>query len=166
MSEIRTIVFEELPKTAEELRKMPQMTQKDPFEVAALTVAVLCRYEESPQDTIEMLNALRGARQMSPYDLQFLRDRLTEKGYIPRSYFAGATAQNNYKPNVPYTVQVSDNLYSYTESLDGYVKLDLRSSGADNPRQIQLRQKGDQWFLWENFLMADIRQPEGGDDWT
>ena len=138
MSEIRIITFEELPKNAEELRAMPQMSQKDPFEVAALVAAVLCRYEESAQDTIDMLNVLRGARHMSPYDLQFLRDRLTGKGYIPRSYFAGATPDNNYTPTVPYTIEVSDNLYSYTDSLEGYVKLDLRSSGADNPRQVQL----------------------------
>jgi len=160
------ITFEELPKNADELRKMPQMSQKDPFEVAALVVAVLCRYEESPQDTIDMLNVLRGSRQMSPYDVQFLRDRLAGKGYVPRSYFAGATPENGYQPNIPYTVQISDNLYSYTESIDGYVKLDLRSGGADNPRQVQLRQKGEQWFLWENFLMSDIRPPKKDDDWT
>lgn len=165
MAEIRTITFEELPKTAEQLRAMPQMTQKDPFEVAALVAAVLCRYEESPQDTIDMLNVLRGSRQMSPYDVQFLRDRLAGKGYVPRSYFAGAAPDNNYTPTVPYTIQVSDNLYSYTDSLEGYVKLDLRSSGADNPRQVQLRSKGEQWFLWENFLMADIRAPKNGSEW-
>lgn len=165
MSEIRRITFEELPKNAEELRAMPQMSQKDPFEVAALVAAVLCRYEESAQDTIDMLNVLRGARHMSPYDLQFLRDRLTSKGYIPRSYFAGATPDNNYTPTVPYTIEVSDNLYSYTDSLEGYVKLDLRSSGADNPRQVQLRSKGEQWFLWENFLMADIRAPKSDSEW-
>ena len=165
MSEIRIITFEELPKNAEELRAMPQMSQKDPFEVAALVAAVLCRYEESAQDTIDMLNVLRGARHMSPYDLQFLRDRLTGKGYIPRSYFAGATPDNNYTPTVPYTIEVSDNLYSYTDSLEGYVKLDLRSSGADNPRQAQLRSKGEQWFLWENFLMADIRAPKSDSEW-
>jgi len=165
MSEIRIITFEELPKNAEELRAMPQMSQKDPFEVAALVAAVLCRYEESAQDTIDMLNVLRGARHMSPYDLQFLRDRLTGKGYIPRSYFAGATPDNNYTPTVPYTIEVSDNLYSYTDSLEGYVKLDLRSSGADNPRQVQLRSKGEQWFLWENFLMADIRAPKSDSEW-
>ena len=145
---------------------MPQMNQKDPFEVAAIVAAVLCRYEESPQDCIDMLNLLRGSRQMSPYDLQFLRDRLSGKGYVPRSYFAGATPDNDYTPNVPYTIQVSDNLYSYTDSLEGYVKLDLRSGGADNPRQVQLRSKGEQWFLWENFLMSDIRPPKKDDDWT
>lgn len=39
MSEIRIITFEELPKNTEELRAMPQMSQKDPFEVAALVTA-------------------------------------------------------------------------------------------------------------------------------
>ncbi|MCR4780627.1 MAG: hypothetical protein K5876_05965 [Ruminiclostridium sp.] len=165
MADIRKITFEKLPENSEELRGMPQFDQHDQFSMAALLPAVLCRYDDSPQDTIDMLNVLRGSRNMSPYDLQFLRDRMTGKAYIARSYFEGAVPENNYKPSVPYTVTVSDNLYSYTDSLEGYVKLDIRSSGADSPRQVQLRQKGGLWFLWENFLMADIKAPEGTGEW-
>lgn len=161
MSKKETVVFETLPRSVDELRALPQSSMKNPFEVAALVVAVLCRYEESQQDALDMLNVLRGARPISPYDIQFLRDRLAGKSYIPLSYFAGATPENGYKPDVPYSVTVSDNAYSYADS--GFVKLDIRSGGADSPRQVQLRRKGEQWYLWENFLMADIRRPEGTD---
>ena len=163
MSKKETVVFETLPQNIGELRGMPQASMKNPFEVAALVVAVLCRYEESQQDALDMLNFLRGARPISPYDIQFLRDRLAGKSYIPRSYFAGATSENGYKPDVPYSVTVSDDPYSYADN--GFVKLDIRSGGADSPRQVQLRQKGEQWYLWENFLMADVKAPGKRDDW-
>lgn len=163
MSKKETVVFETLPRTAEELCKMPQMSLKNPFEAAALTAAVLCRYEESVRDTIDMLNVLRGPRQLSPYDIQFMRDRLTGKGYIPRSYFAGAVPENGYAPDAPYSVTVSDDPYSYADS--GYVKLNIRSSGADSPRQVQLRERGGKWYLWENFLMADVKAPEEKSKW-
>ena len=100
---------------------------------------------------------------MSAYDKQFLRDRLTGKFYKPRSYFKGTSPENNYQPT-EYTVEVFDNPYSYQS--EGYVTLWLVSSGADSPRQIKLRKKGNQWFLWENFLLPDIRIPKADDPWA
>ena len=39
--------------------------------------------------------------------------------------------------------------------------------GADNPREIVLRQKGDgQWLLWEQYLMVSIRQSKSEDPWA
>lgn len=159
-----TFTFASLPKNAAQLQAMPEAALTTPFMTAALTAAVLCRYEESPQDTIDMLNFLKGPQPMSVYDQQFLRDRLKGRGYIPRSYFAGSSPQNNYEPSQPFSVTVSDNPYSYTEQ--GYVKLFIRSSGADSERPIQMRQKGAQWFLWVNLLMADIRKPAQDDPWA
>lgn len=48
------------------------------------------------------------------------------------------------------------------EDIDAYI----RSSGADSPRPIKLRQKGNQWFLWEQYLMPDIRKPKSADPWA
>ena len=159
MAKTQTMRFDILPKNVAELRSLTVMsTMNDPYAIAALAALVLCRYEESKKDTVEMLNALRGSRYMTPYDVQLLRDRLTDKGYIPRSYFEGARPGNGYTPKLPYTITVSDGKLSYLD--DGYITLYIKSSGADNPRTVQLRQKGDQWFLWENFLMNDITPPE------
>ena len=63
------------------------------------------------------------------------------------------------------TVRVSENPYSYQEQ--GYAKLYLYSGGADSPRPVQLRlAKDGKWYLWEQFLLADIRQPESADPWA
>ena len=44
------------------------------------------------------MNLLRGPRPMTPYDCQFLRDRLRGKAYLPLAYFEGATPENGYQP--------------------------------------------------------------------
>lgn len=162
MEKRQTITFPKLPQNVEELKGFKEAGLENPFEVCALVVAVLCRYGQSTDDTIAMLNFLKGPQPMSEYDKQFLRDRLKGKYYKPFSYFKGSSPDNNYKPS-EYTIEVFDNPYSYQS--EGYVTLWMRSSGADSPRQIKLRKKGSQWFLWENFLLSDIRIPKAEDPW-
>ena len=41
------------------------------------------------------------------------------------------------------------------------------AGGADNAREIVLRQKGDgTWLLWEQVLLLSIRQPKSADPWA
>lgn len=160
----QTFVFSAIPETPVQLQSIPEAALTSPFQTAALTALVLCRYEADPAGTVEMLNILKGPQPMSPFQVQFLRDRLNGKGYVARSYFAGTSPANNYTPTLPYTVTVFDGPYSYQQ--EGYAKLMLRSSGADSPREIQLRRKGEQWFLWENYLLPDIRVPAALDPWA
>ena len=160
----RTFVFETLPNNVEALQTLPEFAMSDPFMTAALTVAVLCRYEEDPAATVEMLNALKGPRPLSQFEIQFLRDRLAGKGYKPYSFFQGAVPANDYTPTLPYTITVSDDTYSYQN--EGYARLQLRSNGADNPRPITLRKKGDQWMLWDQIILGDIRTPAKDDPWA
>ena len=160
----RSFVFKSLPQNLEELKSLPEFAMSDPFMTAALTVAVLCRYEADPNAAVEMLNALKGPRPLSTYEIQFLRDRLAGKGYKPYSFFQGASPANNYTPDQPYTITIRDDPYSYQN--EGYVRLQLQSFGADNPRPVTLRQKGEQWLLWEQMLLSDIRTPAKDDPWA
>ena len=160
----KRFVFQNLPGSREALRQLPEFAMTDPFMTAALTVAVLCNYEKDPQETILMLNELKGPRPLSTYEIQFLRDRLAGKGYKPFSFFRGATPANNYTPECPYTIVVSDDPYSYQN--EGYARLQMKSFGADNPRPITLRRKGEKWMLWEQMLLADIRTPAKDDPWA
>ena len=160
----RSFVFKSLPQNLEELKSLPEFAMSDPFMTAALTVAVLCRYEADPNAAVEMLNALKGPRPLSTYEIQFLRDRLAGKGYKPYSFFQGASPANNYTPDQPYTIKIRDDPYSYQN--EGYARLQLQSFGADNPRPITLRQKGEQWLLWEQMLLSDIRTPAKDDPWA
>lgn len=159
------IVFSALPDDVDGFKALPQAALSSPFETAALTVVALCFYPEKKDASIEMLNYLRGPRPLSGVDLQFLRDRFMDKDYVPRSYFKGATPQNDYIPSEPYTISVSTNPYSYEN--EGYVKLFIRSGGADSPREIVLREAKDgKWYLWDQFLLSDIRKPESSNPWA
>ena len=162
----KSFTFLQLPQNLSELQALPESNMLDPFAVAALTVAVLCRYGTDRDACIEMLNYLRGPRPVSNFEIQFLRDRLGGKEYKPFSFFAGAVPGNNYTPDVPYVITVSGAEDAATRGTDR-CQMQIRSGGADSPRPIDLRRKGDgTWRLWEQFLLSDIRTPVKDDPWT
>ena len=171
-----TVTLQALPQSVAELQALPQASLASPYGTAALAVAAMCAYEQSPQAVADMLNFLRGPRPLTPYDLQFLRDRLQGKYYKTFSYFEGATPQNNYTPVQPYRTTAFDNPHSWvsedsSQSSSGpvqYARLLMQSSGADSPRFITMRLKPstNQWFLWEHQLLPDIRVPAMADGWA
>lgn len=159
------ITFGSLPETLESFRALPESAQDTPFKTAALAVLAFCYYPENKDLSIQMLDFLRGPRPLSVMDKQFIADRFRDKDYVPRSYFEGATPQNNYQPSEPYTITVSENPYSYQN--EGYATLYVTSGGADSPRSVQLRlAKDGKWYLWEQYLLADIRKPESENPWA
>ena len=162
--------FDQLPQNAEELKALPEASCKDPFAVAALTVAALCRYPQSRDDCIEMLNVLKGPQKLTPTDLQFIRDRFMDgKDYIPRSYLNGAKPENNYTPSQPFTVEVIEGAHSRDNEKEGYLMLFLTSGGADSPRYLKLRNKPStgEWFLWTfEGILSGIRIPVKDNAWA
>ena len=159
------IVFSALPDTFEQFCSMPQASLATPFDTAAMTVLAFCFYPENKELSLKMLDFLRGPRPMSVMDKQFIQDRFRDKDYVPRSYFEGATPDNNYLPAEPYSIVVSENPYSYQN--DGYATLYITSGGADSPRSVQMRKAKDgKWYLWEQFILADIRKPESENPWA
>ena len=163
---IKTYTFYNLPENLEELKKLPEANMKDPYGVAALTIAALCRYETNPDDCYEMLNWLKGPESLSTYEKQFIRERLQGKTYKPRSFFQGATPANNSTPRSPYKLTPESNPYTFQNS--GWATIWLRSGGADNPRSIKLRQKAStgEWFLNDIQCLSDIRTPANEDPWN
>ena len=161
-----TIDFPGIPESYEEFVSLPEAKMETPFETAAMTVLAFCVYPKDKDLSIKMLNFLRGPRPLSGMDINFIRDRFMDgRDYVPRSYFEGATPENDYTPNVPLRIVIGDNPYSYEN--DGYAKLLVRSGGADSLREIVLREAKDgKWYLWDQFILADIRQPESADPWA
>lgn len=161
-----SFTFTALPESVDQLKALPEASLDSPFKTAALTVCALCAYAADKQIGIEMLNFLKGPKPLSPFEISFLDDRFRAGNtYVPFSYFKGATPDNNYTPTEPFTVTVSSNPYSNAN--EGYMKLFIRSGGADNPREVVLRMKGDgRWFLWEQFLLVGIRIPKSADPWA
>lgn len=158
--------FASLPTSVEELKALPEATLDSPYKTAALAIAAICNYEKDVDATIAMLDFLRGPEPMSPYDKQFIKERLVGKYYKSFSFFEGATPANNYKPATPYVLKVSSNPYSFQN--ENWAVLYLTSGGADSPRPIKLRQKPStgQWFLNDIQCLSDIRVPVAEDPWA
>ncbi|MBQ3050173.1 MAG: hypothetical protein IJC94_09485 [Oscillospiraceae bacterium] len=160
-----TFTFTAIPASLAEFTAIPQAAMSTPFETAAMTVIALCVYPYNADLSTQMLNVLKGPRPLSGTEISFLKDRFRGNDYVPRSYFNGATPQNDYNPSEPYTITVSENPYSYQN--EGYAKLFIRSGGADSAREVLMRQAKDgKWYLWEQFLMVGIRQPESENPWA
>ena len=158
-----TFTFQSLPESLEELKELPEATLDTPFKTAALTLCALCAYSKDEEVGKEMLNWLKGPQPLSNAEIQFLKERITGRTHVPFSYFAGAKPENDYTPDEPFTLTISDNPYSYQDK--NYAVMHLKSGGADSLRQIKLRKKGNQWFLWEQFVLVDIRAPKSDDPW-
>ena len=163
-----TVTFAKLPANLAELQALPEASLENPNAVAALVVAALSAYTSDKNAAIEMLNFLRGPRPLSNYDIQFLADRFRGKDYLMRSYFEGSSPENNYTPAQPYSVTVSENPHSRDAFGGGYITLYVKCSGADSPRPLKLRLKPSvgKWYLWEQYLLPDIRKPAALDDWA
>ena len=160
-----SFTFDALPESVDELKALPEAALATPFQAAALTVCALCAYAAEPGIGIEMLNFLKGPQPLSPYELSFLKERFSSNpAYLPFSYFKGAAPDNDYTPDRPFTVTVEANPYSFEQ--EGYAVLHLTSGGADSPRQVKLRRKGEQWFLWEQMLLVGIRKSRSEDPWA
>ena len=161
-----TFTFATLPNNVDELQNLPEASLDSAFKTTALTIVALCRYEENPDEAIAMLNFLKGPAEVSTYEKQFIRERLEGKMYKTRSFFAGATPQNDYTPTKPYTITVNETPYSF--DVENWATLYVTSGGADNPRPIKLRKKPStgQWFLNEIQCLADIRLPNAEDKWA
>lgn len=161
----RKFTFSALPENLAQMKALPEAALKDPFQTAALTVLALCAYAADKKAGTEMLNFLRGPRPLSNFDISFLNDRFRDGVHVPFSYFEGARPDNDYAPGKPFTLVIQAG--PYADANPGYKKLHLRSGGADNAREVVLRQKGDgTWLLWDQFLMVGIRQPKSADPWA
>ncbi len=160
------IVFKALPTDFEGFKALPQAAMLNPFDTAAMAVLAFCFFPKDNELCYEMIDFLRGPRQMNGMDKQFIADRFRAKDYVPRSYFEGATPKNDYTPSQPYTVYVSE--ASVSDDQPNMMKLFIASGGADSPRPVTLREAKDgKWYLWEySSILLDIRQPESSNPWA
>ena len=159
-------IFDRLPETKEEFTPLTEAKLQSPFDCVALTLLALLHYEKNAAFSLELLNVLKGPSPLSEYEKQFIRERLNNKGYKVRSFFEGSAPENNYQPNVPYSLCVYETPYSYPQ--EHWATLYVKSSGADQLRSIKLRCKPStgQWFLNEIQCLSDIRLPQESDPWA
>lgn len=97
------VTLTHLPDTAAEFEALSRRT---PEEVCACFLCALNLYIKDKDAGVAAMDLLRGPRPMTPYDAQFLRDRLRGKEYLPLAYFEGAAPENSYTPAQPYVLNV------------------------------------------------------------
>ena len=159
------ITLNQIPVNIQEFQTCPQLDLSKPENTCAMFLCALQLYIKDKDAGVEAMNMLRGPRPMAPYDIQFLRDRLRDKPYLPLAYFEGATPQNNYTPAQPYVLNVLPDPRSQDIEA-GYIRVFLKTAGADAQRPVKLREKGGQWYLWEySSILSGIRIPVKDDPW-
>lgn len=162
------ITLTKIPDSLADFENIASELKQTPDGVCALFLCAVRLFDKNKDEGTQAMNILRGPRPMAPYDVQFLRDRLRGKEYLPLAYFEGATPENGYAPRQPYTLNVqSDPRPGDVE--DGYIRVFLKTSGADSPRPIKLRKKAStgEWFLWEySSILSGIRIPVSEDPWA
>ena len=160
------ITFASIPQTVEELMALPEATLDSPYKTTALAILALLQYDKNAELCYSMLDALRGPDPLNPYTKSFIKDRLRGKGYKVRSFFLGATPENNYTPTMPYTVAISETPYSYPD--ENWATLYVACGGADAPRPVKLRRKPSEnkWYLNDLQCLSDIRTPVSQDPWA
>ncbi len=168
----KDVVFNDIPTSVDAIKALPGGDLKDPYAVAALCVCALCVFPTDQDASVAMMNYLKGPSPLTANDISFIKDRFRDnKEYKPRSYFHGATPQNNYMPTSPYTITVIENPYSRDNFNEGYLRVFLKSGGADTERPLMLRTKPStgEWFVFSDSfygLLADIRTPDAQNPWA
>ena len=158
------VTFEQMPQTARDLQALLEVyPQTDARNAGAFFIASLVRYVDSADDGLAMIDLLRGPRPMNDMYKDFLKDRLREKSYLPGAYFEGATPENDYAPDTPWTLLVYDDPMNAEE---GYLYIQVETTGADSRRRITLREKDGRYYLWEySNVLTGIRLPASQDPW-
>ena len=95
------VVIQKLPENLPEFELLAA-EGRQPERICALFLCALALFDRNKEAGAAAMNLLRGPKPLTPYDCQFLRDRLRGKSYLPLAYFEGATPENGYQPHVPY----------------------------------------------------------------
>jgi len=164
-----TFTFDKLPETLAELKAHDICDLTKPQNTAAMLVLAYCAYKKDKKESLAMIDFLNGPSPLTENDKQLLDERFSEShGYIPFSYFEGASPQNNYMPDRPYRLVIKEFTRSRYELNIGYYMLYLQSSGAESDRYIKLKLKPStgEWFIYEPFIMVGVRRPDSMDPWA
>lgn len=159
-------------KLTTNLKELKELDRKNPYNVAGAFIQIITDF--NPKDTKDFYDKLQflvGDNQpLTEVMKQNIKDRMLQNDkypYIGKSYYKGATPENDYTPQEPYEIEIKDDIYVDSEA--GFKKLTLKSGGADTGRSIMLRiAKDNNYYIWSDSFMGllmDIKPLESTNPW-
>ena len=157
------VIFDKLDMNIEEFKLLSDKYLLVPEQSAGMLIIAFYNYIKDENLGVEMINILKEPEKLSNYEISFLKDRFYDKKYLPKVYFKGATPENDYTPDKPYTIRFLSDKKTETEE---YVKVYIKESAFDTPRSITLRKKADKYFIWEySGIVMGVRKPISENPW-
>lgn len=159
------ITIEHWPETLDNFQALKIFDLRDPHHTTALFLLALDLFTKDQDLGVQAINLLKGPVVLNPHNISFLKDRLMDKPYLPKAYFDGATPENDYEPDLPFTLKLfKDQRPDDLE--EDYMRVFVKTSGADSKRFVTLRRKDDHWYLWDYpGILMDIRKPKQDNPW-
>ena len=146
-------VFSVLPSTLTELMASPYNDLRTPMNTAVLFVAALNIYNQNRDESIAIINYLRGPSPLNSDEISILDGHMAQNnkdGCLARSYLSGAVPQNGYTPSQPYTIAITDNPYTYYDRDAATVF--VHCGGDSSPRSINMCKLAD--GLWHLGMLS------------
>ncbi len=163
-----TISFNSLPNNfAEfEIYVNKQGALAKPERTCALFICAINLLAKNFEEGIAAINLLKGPQPLTAMEKSWFKDRIGDKLYLSMAYFVGSTPENNYVPTTPYTLEfLADPRPQDCEA--GYIRLQIKTPAFDSPRYMKLRQKADNWYIWDvNSIMLGVKTPAKLDPWA
>lgn len=173
-TQLPPVTVDAMPTTVAQFTALRDRIATTPEGGAASFIIALNMYAVNPEEGLKALivaaelSRLNRSTAPNSYsgfallagDLDLIRRQIGRATYIPRSYFAGATPQNGYNVDAPYTLNFQTNRYS-GDPAGGKVKVFVACGGADSPRPITvIRNQNGIWKAkeWSSVLVG-IRAP-------
>jgi hypothetical protein len=162
-----SIVLRHIPKDLASFEQICSEFPNAPEGAAAVMILALLLYTENSQDGETALglavhpDQLTGGNKLSQRSLNLIKNQIKDKKYHMQSYFKNTSPEKGYTlVTAPYTLEFTTNPHSGRAD-DGFIKLFIKSSGADSPRPISV--KIDQERKWKtaewSSLLSGIRPP-------
>lgn len=146
-SQTVTVNIKSIPKSVDEFIALRDEIAKTPEGGASMFVIALLIFSQDEALGLQCLvlaadmnrlvtgNTYKGYSLMKQ-DMDLIYSQLGKQKYIPKTYFKGATPDNNYQiPSENLVLEFSSNQYSGDKS-KGTFKVFVFGTGADSPRPI------------------------------
>jgi hypothetical protein len=145
---------------------LPEADLRDPFNAAALMVLAFCVYPLNRGLTFRMIEYLKGSEILSEKERSSIVLALSGgKTYIPFSFFLGAVPENDYRPDIPYVLEIHDSMV--TSGREGERALYVLSGGDPVMRNLIFQKgKGGVYTLVSQSILGDIAAPKQDNPWA